>query len=35
MLFININDTIEDLGVHIEKDITKRESYFIRKMKGK
>ena len=25
----------DNIGVHIEKDITKRESYFIRKMKGK
>ena len=33
--FITINDTAEDLGARIEKDITKRESYFIGKMKGK
>ena len=33
--FITINDTTESLGVHIEKDITKRESCFIRKRKGK
>ena len=32
---ITVNDTTEDLGIRIEKDITKRESYFTRKMKGK
>ena len=32
---LQITLQINSLGVHIEKDITKRESYFIRKMKRK